>query len=67
MIGTISKLLFKRKWSQNHSHFHDLNDREMEYYLKTSARVNKDLPKNIQIKKATEMAADDYSGDGIHY
>ena len=67
MFGTQSKLLFKKKWSQNHSHLPDLNDREMEYYLKTSARVNKDHPKDIQIKKATEMAADDYSGDGIHY
>jgi len=67
MFGTLSKLLFKKKWNQNHSHLPDLNDREMEYYLKTSARVNKDLPKDIQIKKAAEMAAEDYGGDGIHY
>ncbi len=30
-------------------------------------KVNKNLPKDIQIKKAAEMAADDYSGDGIHF
>ena len=67
MFGALSKLLFKKKWSQSHSHLPDLNDREMEYYLRTSARVNKNLPKDIQIKKAAEMAADDYSGDGIHF
>jgi len=33
----------------------------MEYYLRTSARVNKQLPKNIQAKKAAEMAAEDHS------
>ncbi len=30
-------------------------------------KVNKNLLKDIQIKKAAEMAADDYGGDGIHY
>ena len=67
MFGALSKLLFKRKWNQHHSHLPDLNNREMEYYLKTSARVNKDLPKDIQIKKAAEIAVADYSGNGIHF
>jgi len=67
MFGALSKLLFKKKWSRDHSHLPHLNDREMEYYLRTSARVNKHLPRDIQIKKAAEMAADDYSGEGIHY
>jgi hypothetical protein len=67
MFSTVSKLLFKKKWNQYHSHLPDLNDSEVEHYLRTSARVNKNLPKNIQIKKAAEMAADDYSGDGIHF
>ncbi len=67
MFGVLSKLLFIKKWKQNHSHLPDLNEREMEYYLRTSARVNKNLLKDIQIEKAAEMAADDYSGDGIHF
>jgi hypothetical protein len=67
MFGALCKLLFKKKWKENHSHLPDLNDSEKEYYLRTSARVNKNLPKDIQIKKAAEMAADDYSGDGIHF
>ena len=63
----MAELMFEKKWNQNHSHLPDLNDREMEYYLKTSARVNNDLPKDIQIKKAAEMAAEDHGGEGIHY
>ncbi len=30
-------------------------------------KLNKNLPKDIQIKKAAEKAADDYSEDGIQY
>ena len=67
MFDALSKLLFKKKWNRDHSHLPHLNDREMEHYLRTSARVNKHLPRDIQIKKAAEMAADDYSGDGIHF
>jgi len=67
MFQALSKLLFKKHWSKHHSELGHLNEYEIEYYLRTSARVNKHLPKNIQAKKAAEMAADDYSGDGIHY
>jgi hypothetical protein len=66
MLSALSKLFFKKKWKENHSHLPNLNDSEMEYYLRTLARVNKNLPKDIQIKKAAEMAAN-YSGDGIHF
>jgi hypothetical protein len=67
MFGALSKLFFKKKWIENHSHLPDLNDSEMEHYLRSSARVNKNLPKDIQIKKAAEMAVEDYGGDGVHF
>ncbi len=57
---------FRRIWEK---HFSDLpnrptTDEEVRYYLKTSARVNSHLPKNIQVKKAAEMAAFDYTSSG---
>ncbi len=57
---------FRRIWEK---HFFDrpsrpTTDEEIRYYLKTSARVNSHLPKNIQVQKAAEMAADDYTGSG---
>ncbi len=67
MFQALNKFLFKKHRDKNHSHIGNLNDREIEYYLRTSARVNQHLPKNIQVQKAAEMAADDYSGDGIHF
>ncbi len=66
MFQALNKFLFKKHWDKNHSHIGNLNDREIEYSLRTSARVNQHLPKNIQVQKAAEMADDDYSGDGIH-
>ena len=61
MFQALSKLFFKKHWSRHRKPYGELNDREMEYYLRTSARVNKHLPKNIQAKKAAEMAAEDHS------
>jgi len=66
MFQALSKLFFKKHWSKRRPEYGNLNEYEIEYYLRTSARINKHLPKNIQAKKAAEMAADDYSGDGIH-
>ncbi len=54
---------FRRLWDK---HFHHMpnqptTDAELRHYIETSARVNSHLPKNIQLKKAVEMAADDYA------
>ncbi len=67
MFQALSKFIFKKQWNKKCPHLGSLNDREIEHYLKTSARENQHLPKNIQVEKAAEMAADDYAGDGIHY
>ncbi len=46
MFQALSKLFFKKHWSRHHSELGNLNDHEIEYYLRTSARAKtmKTLP-----------------------
>lgn len=54
---------FRRLWKREYYHMPNqpTTDAEIRHYIETSARVNSHLPKNIQLQKAAEMAADDYS------
>ncbi len=66
MTPTSKTNAFRRLWDKHFSHSpgRPTTDREIQHYIDTSARVNSHLPKNIQLKKAAEMAADDYMNTG---